>query len=472
MLDILGAKRDGFSDEEIAKGIAKIYGQNYDQMVKEGFTPENIIKGAQSLEGSKLSTWEAFKAGADAEAWSELQGAKQLFGGELTEEQVAKENLAEQAFEASPFATTAGRFAGGILNPSTVAIPGSLFFKGTKGLVAAGMAAGGVSGFLRPIYDEEEELGRLAGAGVGAAAGGVLTGALAGLGKGIAKLAKGAEDPIVAPKVEADDISKTIPTASQKEEEVTNIEQQLGLTGENFVEKETIQALENELSYDNLPTLPNYLKGASPSWFGKASINFESDLDKALYIVGKGESKSKRHQDFVDYLTASLNLPENEVLALAKEARNEIASTIKKQDIFAASKQQPFTEANVKISSVLDNIINPVTKGLDESSLFVYNIGKKFTPIEGTGKYNLQLADIQSPTFKQFEKSMKELNPASETKDAIAAARGYYDLLNDMKLERGRAYKSQPFLELFNNKPYNLDLEINGTTKGKYDGCP
>ena len=52
MLDILGAKRDGFSDEEIAKGIAKIYGQNYDEMVKEGFTPENIIKGAQALEGS------------------------------------------------------------------------------------------------------------------------------------------------------------------------------------------------------------------------------------------------------------------------------------------------------------------------------------------------------------------------------------------------------------------------------------
>ena len=177
MLNILAAKRAGADDETIARAIAEIYNKDYDELAKQGVTPDTLIQASMELEGQDMSTWDSFIAGADAEVGSEITGIKQIFTDEIDAEDTAKENLARISSETNPIATGLGRFIGGIVNPSTL-LPGSMVFKGAKGLVTAGAAGGAVAGGLRPIFVEEEELGRVGSAAVGAGAGAALGGLL------------------------------------------------------------------------------------------------------------------------------------------------------------------------------------------------------------------------------------------------------------------------------------------------------
>jgi hypothetical protein len=200
--NILAAKRAGYSDQEIAQYLSEQAGADYQSAVSAGYNDKEIIS---HLNKQDLSFGEAFMAGAKAEALSEVTGAKQIVTGEVSPEQVEKENLARQAFQERPIATGLGMVAGGLINPSTL-IPGSLLFKGAKGLATGGAVAGGVSGAVRPIYTEED-MGRGTGAVVGAAAGGALG---FGLGKAVERFGS------KAGKVEADNIpTPRLPDADQ-----------------------------------------------------------------------------------------------------------------------------------------------------------------------------------------------------------------------------------------------------------------
>lgn len=177
MLNILAAKRAGATDEQIARSVLNIYGKDYDELVGLGATNEQIINSVMRAEGQDMSTWDSFLAGADAEVGSEITGIKQIFTDQIDAEDTAKENVARISSETNPIATGLGRFIGGLVNPSTL-LPGSMLFKGAKGFVAAGAAGGAVAGGLRPIFVEEEELGRVGSAAVGAGAGAALGGLL------------------------------------------------------------------------------------------------------------------------------------------------------------------------------------------------------------------------------------------------------------------------------------------------------
>jgi hypothetical protein len=169
--NVLAAKKEGYTDAEIADYLAQQSDFDAASARQEGYSDKEILA---YLNRQDFSFGEAFMAGAKAEVGSELTGAKQLLGGEASEAETEAENLARQAEEERGFATFLGRAAGGLINPSTL-IPGALLYKGAKGLIVGGAAAGGAAGFLRPLY-EEEDLGRGAtavlGAGLGAAIGG------------------------------------------------------------------------------------------------------------------------------------------------------------------------------------------------------------------------------------------------------------------------------------------------------------
>jgi hypothetical protein len=196
--NILAAKKAGYSDADIAQYLAEQSGADYQAAIKQGYTDKDIIG---FLNKQDFSFGEAFMAGAKAEVGSEITGAKQLAGVAPTADELEAENLARQAEQERGVATFLGRMAGGLINPSTL-IPGTLLFKGAKGLIVGGSAAGGTAGFLRPIY-EEEDLGRGASTLVGAVAGGALGGVVA---KGAdlinQQLAKKADDALRAAEVE------------------------------------------------------------------------------------------------------------------------------------------------------------------------------------------------------------------------------------------------------------------------------
>ena len=179
--DVIGAKKAGYTDEEIAQHLASQSNFDFEGAVSSGYKPDEIIK---HLNATGASAWETFKQSAKQEVGSEIKGIRQILGTEPTD--TAEESLRRQMESENPVAGFAGTLIGGLVNPSTL-LPGSMLFKGAKGVIAGGVAAGGISGALQPRY-EEDDLSRIASTGVGAVGGGALVGALVGGQKGLVKV--------------------------------------------------------------------------------------------------------------------------------------------------------------------------------------------------------------------------------------------------------------------------------------------
>lgn len=170
--DVLGAKKAGLSDADIAEYLASSSEYDLTGARKAGVSYRDIIS---HLNQTGATPFETFTTAAKQAVGSEITGAAQLLGQELTPEQTAAESQVRQMTSENPVSGVLGAIAGGLVNPSTL-IPGTLLFKGAKGLVAGGAAAGAAAGALNPIYSEED-LGRLASTAVGAGLGTVLGGA-------------------------------------------------------------------------------------------------------------------------------------------------------------------------------------------------------------------------------------------------------------------------------------------------------
>jgi hypothetical protein len=460
--NVLGARRAGYTDAEIAEYLAQKSGFNITGAKEAGYEDKEIIA---HLNKQDLSFGEAFMAGARAEAGSEIDGIRQIFGGELDPEQVAQENLAQQAYEERGVATTLGRLTGGLLNPSTL-LPGSMLFKGWKGAAAAGTLAGGVGGAVRPLYEEDESrlTSGLIGAGAGAVLGGTIGAVASRLSRNAAKVDVDGGDAVPPgavkgvdeegnPIVQAGEVET--PPASATEPDI-----------KPTIEPDPVVQQEEVF---NLPVIPQDLGRPQPR-FGKAQIQWETDLDNLLYTVGNPASKSKRHDDYVAYLQQALKLPEQDVLKLAKQVRDEVIQTGKDTLKEAALKGQKSVDTfQFKMSKALDNHYFPVTKGLDEDSLFVYNYGKAMLP-DARGKMNLGKLNLGSPDVQRLVSTVKKANPEYKTQDVFMAAQGYSRFLDEMKKAGGRNFKARSFEDLLTNK---LDEDSWRTlyNSGAFDGC-
>lgn len=173
--DVLGAKKAGYTDEEIAGYLAGEAGFDIQGALQAGYSNKDVI---QYLNKTGASAVETFLNSAKQEVGSEVKGAYQLLGGELS---TADESLRRQMESENPVSGVLGTIAGGLVNPSTL-IPGSLLFKGAKGVAAAGAIGGAVGGALQPIYNPEEDFSRLTSTAIGAGGGAVLGGLLGVIG--------------------------------------------------------------------------------------------------------------------------------------------------------------------------------------------------------------------------------------------------------------------------------------------------
>lgn len=479
MLNVLAAKRAGATDEQIARIIAQDKGQEYDDLIAAGATPQQIIKIGNE---QGLSFGEAFMAGARAEALSEIDGIKQIFGGELSDKQVAQENLARQAAEERGFATGLGTLVGGLINPSTL-LPGSFLLKGAKGVALAGSAGGAISGAVRPIYTEED-LGRLGGAAVGATIGGTLG---FGIGKLIEKFGpKVADDIINTGTVSPDGKEITTPHFKLKLDEDGNwVKEDAPITEDLLKARQlaeerraaTIDGLEPKVESPEVtaaktveeeitPVLPQFLAGAKPR-FAKSTIDFESDVDKALYIVGNPATKSARHDDYMAFLQQALQTDEAAIAKLAREVRSEVVQAGKlAQGEAGLSGIGQIDNFKFNFSRAVDNLLNPPDKYLDDFSKKVYNLGAGYR----TGPKGYP---VLSP--KQAEEAVSVMQRADPTfiksmPDASRNVVAYRRYLDDMKALNGRNFKAKSF-EDFITKGIDADDQIKMVEAGFFDGC-
>ena len=171
--DVLGAKKAGLTNADIAEYLASTSGYNLEGAKKAGLSDKDII---EYLNRTGATPTETFLAAAKQNVGSEITGAAQLLGSEPSAANLAQESQVRQMTSENPISGVLGSIAGGLVNPSSL-IPGTLLFKGVKGAAAAGAAAGGIAGGLAPVYSEED-LGRIpsaiAGTVLGAGAGAVL----------------------------------------------------------------------------------------------------------------------------------------------------------------------------------------------------------------------------------------------------------------------------------------------------------
>jgi hypothetical protein len=325
---------------------------------------------------------------------------------------------------------------------------------------------GAASAAIEPVYEEWDD-SRLRNIAYGAGFGAVLGG-------GATKLVQALEARAAkkSAAVEADATAKTL----------TEEDKVLAAEGEKLADDffatqdptadsiaQTNKALINTYDSANLPILPSRLSGAKPK-YGEADMEFETDIDKAFYIIGNPKSKSAKHDEYVDYLSKALGVPETEVTKLARDARTDILNQAKANNDAFAMKGLKAKSYKINMSSALDNLVNPATKGLDNNSLYLYNMGKKFTPTEA-GTYKAELADVTSESFRKFTEQMRRVDPGVTPGKAVQAMRGYADMLDGLKKAEGRNYVSRGFDEFIKNKPYNLDERIVMANQGKYDGC-
>lgn len=376
-------------------------------------------------------------------------------------------------------AAIAGRITGALTSPINLLPVGRVATTAEK--VRGFGVAGALGGALDPVY---EELGDTAittraenialGAALGGALGGVIGGGKAVIGRIFSK--KGNELADVTDEVAQGtaDLSKPHFKYKGVDEEGKPLFEQVGTkattpTPTRTADDDLIEETQNVFDVTQLPKLPQYLSGSSPS-FGKSSLSFETDLDKALYIVGRSDSKSTRHEDFVQYLQQSLGVPRDEVLRIAREARDEMVGSMKVSQRELGIRNLPQDSLKVSLSKTLDNILNPVDKNLDNFSKSVYNYGKTL-PVNEAGKFVISPSILKSEGFQKLSTAVRQYMPKASDSDSLVMIKGYQDMMDKLKEIDGRNFKARSFEDMLKNKDMNEDLRIKLYNSGEFDGC-
>jgi len=506
--NVVGAQKEGYSKTEIADYLAGKTGFDVAGAREEGYTDDEII-GYLNRQG--MSKLDSFIAGAKAEILSEVDGAKQLLGGELSNERILEENLARQSETENYWSTLSGRLLGGLVNPSTL-LPGSAFFKGWKGMAAAGGLGGAVSGAVRPEFTEEDS--RLQSAAIGAGLGTVLGGAIGGV---VQRFGRGADAAATVPSASArveptqtvvdlpgggtvDIPGAPVVEAGPKIEMPKVGDIKLGpdnmeyeFLGRQWVNKQNgriatrevsaqlnpvipvaqtldtqgqdvVQAAVNQFDVNNLPKLPNYLRGAQPSFF-TSKLEFETEVDKALYIVGNPTTKSKSHDEYVKFLKTSLNLSDSQISKLGAEVRKEVIARGKQAQLAASKGKKPIDVIPFRMSKALDSVVNPIEKHLDEQTKIVYNFGKSLTDDMVPGD---KIAQAKAEGVADI---YKRLDPNASDLDMLATIKDYTKLLQASKQQQGRAFRARSLEDMLVNKHKNTDTLIDAALAGELDGC-
>lgn len=493
--DLVKARKDGYDDRTIAATLALgrtiTGGDAFFKNLEAGVVSDyaglaQLAKPiSESLKSVGINTAAGETTGVVPEGYEDplswMAGTPVSPEAEATTEKnrLRTELEARILADLKPGQAIGGRVLGALTSPINLLPIGSTATVGKT--IASFAGAGAVGGAIDPVF---EELGdkayttRLQNTAIGAAFGGALgslfVGGKAAFNKIFTK--KGNEVVDVTEEVTNGTADLTKPHFKYKgvDEEGKPLFEQVGTRAVNpaptkTAEDDLLEETQNIFDVNALPKLPQYLEGAAPR-FGKSEIQFETDLDKALYIVGRSDTKSARHQDYVDYLTKSLNLPEEDVLKLAREVRGEQIGKLKTAQMELGIKNKPQDRIKVALSEKVENLINPVDKYLDDSSKMMYNYGKTI-PLNEAGKMVVSPTILKTEGFQRISTIVKQYVPEATDTRALMMVKGYQDMLDTVKKVDGRNFKARSFEDMLKNKEANKDMELKLRAAGEMDGC-
>lgn len=396
----------------------------------------------------------------------------------VEERSLRREIEARVAAEQNPVSGVLGRIGGGATASPLATLP--LAAATVRGGAALGGLVGAAEGALSPTYEQFGDPSKLTMAGIGGVLGAVLGGGGVAAGRALSR--KFGQNTAEEATQAVDSAAVESATAAEKPRYRGTIDPETGgvvyreVTPTDVIDEVPIpaptvgqdvaQVQQNFVDVQQLPKLPNYLQGAKPR-FAKSELAFETDLDRALYIVGNPTTQSARHKEYLDFLVSALNKPENEVLDLAKQVRREVIDAGKNAQKQAGLKGQDVAQINFKVSKTVDNLINPIDKHLDDISKLVYNYGSEI-PVTPSGKVIMRAGDQRVQDLTQI---MQGINSSYTSQDAAMAARGYSMMLKKLKEVDGRNFTARSFEDFVSNKELNNDLMIKLYNAGEFDGC-
>lgn len=436
--------------------------------------------GLRVIANQPYDTSEVLGRSIEREAGASIRGIAEFMGYVPSLEEYKADFKREQEYRAmqelNPGAAITGGLAGSVLDPTNLIPLGTA--KTVAQFIKQGAAVGGVTGLLQPQYEQFDD-SRAFNTIVGAAGGGVIGGGLGVLARKLSgKTTKEVEDTLVQDA--QDSLNAAISPSSKPRYKAGYVDANGNLipiepattavdiptpTFNSLADQAQKQA--NFADINAIPKLPAFLSGAAPK-YGKASFDFSNDIERALYILGNPGPKSARHEDYMQWASKSLNMAEEDVMKLAKQAHTEIKMKAKNYLIDQGTKGVAADVIPLKFTKALDNIINPITKHLDDESKMVYNYGKILEPDAKTGKIRINPTD---PGFKGFIDGMKKIDPNISSQDAVLTAKGYHRLMNHMKDEYGPNFTSRNIREFMQDKEYNMDAFIVAAKRGDFDGC-
>lgn len=442
------------------------------------------------IAGEEYGTLETLGRSFERGVTSTLRGASQFFGNDLDyynkqfdlKTDLEREKEYRTMLETNPVAAVTGVLAGSVADPTNLLPIGTA--KTVKQFIGQGAAVGGVAGALEPTYTDEFQDSRVTNTIAGLAVGGVIGGAI---GKLVEKFGPKITDDILATgDVSPDGKEITTPHFKLKlgddgewqRIEVEPTEALLKAREEAVARREVlpdqpITTIESPQAFvarsvdeETLPVLPQFLSGAKPK-FAKSDIEFDTDLDKALYIVGNPTTKSAKHDDYMTFLRQSLGLPDNEILKIAHGVRKEVVQTGKVAQLDAGlGGVGGISNFKFGMSKALDAAINPVNKYLDDISKSVYNLGAGYrTGPKGYPVLTLKQAEEAVSVMQRVDPTFVRSMP-----DAARNVVAYRKYLDDMKTLKGRQFKA-PSFEGFIKNGIDADDQIKMAEAGFFDGC-
>ena len=550
------AKEFGYSDEEIAKHLAEQNSKfNFDKARELGYSDKEIIghlayqldpnastagkaavqgltqgfmetpKGIEQLETSPTMVGKFFEplfkvrdllvepvvkaAGADMPTAEDKAKNRQ----ENIKDEFLYEMYKDQGYSA---AAMPGYVVGTIAQPTNWI--GGIGGAGAKAIQIAkeGAILGGWSGLTNPVYEEDTDGGRLKSTAIGTGTGFAFG---LGLGKVFEKLSTKFGKPTaeaieketgVSGKGMADELEPKPATEMPSTAPAQTTPESI------LTPKQTTEVPATAATPDVTPPVstvdPYTLKfdpkvmGTPKPRAGQYELQFESDLDKALYIIGNRKELSKADDKFVSWVVNNTGLTPGEVLSAASkfkklkniEVKEDGTAFVYRSDLpeFALKAQtaniptpSPATinpnvvpveqQLNVSVTN-LDAPTSPFVgkigggfaelpkswEVLDNVSKNLYNIGRKLNEAESL---NARPA-VNANEYASASRIMKEINPKGTQAEHGEMLKAYSDFIDELMRVKGDGYKPPTMPELFIHGIDDLSWQ-EMFSKGVFDGC-
>lgn len=293
------------------------------------------------------SPGEAASTAFSRAATSTVRGIAQLFAGDeedslvsIADEDLEMEKKLRAVLELNPATGWSSYIAGSVFDPINAVGVGAYKTAG-QALMRLG-ALGGAAGFVEPTYDEYDD-SRVFNTAVGAGAVGLFGAGLTGLANRIAgkspreveqALTSQASDNLAAASTTGPTTATTTVKPRIKVKPTVRESEQLGFDLNAGMTPEQTFGLPvptpEQVFQFTPPKLPSELSRGMPPRWGSKLTEFESDLDRAFYIIANDKNKSASDHKYLKFVMDNTGLSESAARAEGRRLKKDIAQIAKK----------------------------------------------------------------------------------------------------------------------------------------------